>query len=719
MIATPAFSRRDALKGAAGLVVAVHLPGRAFAQAGNTPAPLAPNAFVRIGEDDSVTVVVRFLEFGQGPLTGIATLVAEELDADWAQVRAEHAPANSALFANPLFGFQGTGGSSSVASSWNDMRRAGAVARAMLVGAAAEAWAVPEAEITIENGVLAHAGSGRSGRFGEFVAAASRRTPPDPATVALKDASQYRLIGKDDVSMRRLDGRAKSTGTAKFTIDIYEPGMLTVVLARPPRFGAKVARFDDAEARAVPGVVDVKVLPSGVAVYAEGMWAAMQGRRKLRVEWDETGVERRGTPELLSEFRALAQTAGLPVSAHGDVAAALADADQVVEAVYEFPYLAHAPMEPINGFLSWDGARAHARYGCQAPGLDQVTIAQILGIAPDLVTLDIELAGGSFGRRGQFANPFAAELAEAAKAIGPGRPVKVQWLREDDIRGGFYRPMMLHRFRGAVKAGRVTAFADTVVGQSLVVGTPFEPMFTQGGVDMGGVEGVNEIAYEIPNFSCDAHNPAIGVPALFWRSVGHSHTGFARECFLDELLSAAGLDPVEGRLSMLPADSREAGVLRAVAEMADWSGPGPADGRARGVAQATSFGTAVAQIAEVSVENSRLVVHKIWCAVDCGVAVNPDVVRAQMEGGIGYGLGHSLYSAITLRDGQVIPGNFDRYRALRISEMPEVEVRILPSTANPSGVGEPGVPPSGPAVANAMVALGLPRSRQLPIVSAV
>ena len=372
-------------------------------------------------------------------------------------------------------------------------------------------------------------------------------------------------------------------------------------------------------------------------------------------------------------------------------------------------------MEPINGFIHWDGEQVLARYGCQAPTLDQGTIAQVLGVSPEQVTLEVTLAGGSFGRRGQFANPFAAELAEAAKAMGPGRPLKIQWTREDDIRGGFYRPAMLHRFRGAVKDGAITAWADTVVGQSLVKGTVFEQMFTQNGVDMGGVEGANELPYEIANFSCDAHNPDVGVPPLFWRSVGHSHTGFAKECFLDELLAATGADPVEGRLALLPADSREARVLQAAAEMADWSGQGPVEGRARGVAVVTSFGTTVAEIAEVSEENGSVRVHKIWCAVDCGLAVNPDVVRAQMEGGIGYGLGHALYGAITLDDGEVEQGNFDSYRALRINEMPDIEVRIVPSTNHPTGVGEPGVPPSGPAVANAMVALGMERPRRLPV----
>ncbi len=709
-----AFSRRAALKGAAALVVAVHLPARAFGQSADPAAPLAANAFVRIGEDDSVTVIVRNLEFGQGPLTGLATLVAEELDADWSQVRAEHAPSNAALYANPVFGFQGTGGSSSMAGAYEDMRRAGAAARAMLVGAAAEMWGVHAEGIAVQRGVLRDVASGREARFGELVAAAAARPAPDPASVTLKDPRDFRLIGREG-AVGRLDSRAKVDGTARFTIDIQERDMLTVMLARPERFGATVARVDDAAARAVPGVVDVKALPSGVAVYARGTWAAMQGRRALAVEWDETGSEKRGTAELLEEFRALSETPGLPVSGHGDVAAALAEADQVVEATYEFPYLAHAPMEPINGFIVWDGERARAEYGCQAPTLDQQTIATVLGIPMESVDLRVVMAGGSFGRRGQFANPFAAELAHAAKAIGPNVPIKVQWTREDDLKGGFYRPLMVHRLRGAVKDGRITAWADTVVGQSLVKGTMFEPMFTRGGVDMGGVEGAAELPYAIPSFSCDAHNPDVGVPPLFWRSVGHSHTGFAKECFLDELLAMIGADPVEGRLALLAADSREAAVLRAVAEMAGWSGPGPVDGRARGVAVVTSFNTAVAQIAEVSAEGDALRVHKIWCAVDCGLAVNPDVVRQQMEGGVGYGLGHALYGAITLDRGRVNEANFDAYRALRINEAPDVEVMIVPSTALPTGVGEPGVPPAGPAVANAMAALGMERPRRLPV----
>ena len=710
-----AVSRRAALQGMAGLVVAIQLPvGRAVAQ--QSSGPFAPNAYIRIAPDSTVTVISRSLEFGQGPYTGFATLVAEELDADWSQVRAEAAPANI-VYANPAFQMQGTGGSTSITTSYETMRQAGAAARAMLVGAAAEAWDVPPTDITVESGVIRHAGSGREGAFGDFVEAAAARPAPDPATVALKDPSQFRFIGKEG-AVRRLDSASKADGTAQFTIDIQAPDMLTVVVARPPRFGATVASFDATEALAVNGVVDVKAIPSGVAVYAEGTWPAIKARRLLTVEWDETAAETRGSEDLLAEFRALSETPGASVGAHGDVDAAFADADQVIEATYEFPYLAHAPMEPINGFLHWEGERAVARYGCQVPTLDHADIAMILGLAPENVTLEVTLAGGSFGRRGQFLNSFAHELGHAAKAIGPGRPIKVIWTREDDIQGGYYRPLMLHRLRGAVKDGRVTAWADTVVGQSLVKGTLFEQIFSINGVDSGGVEGVSEIPYEIANFSCDAHNPDVGVPVNFWRSVGHSHTGFAKECFLDELLAAIGADPLDGRLALLPEDSREAVALRAVAEMADWTGPGAVEGRARGVAVVTSFGTTVAEIAEVSLENGQPKVHAIWCAVDCGVAVNPDVVRAQMEGGIGYGLGHALYGAVHLDGGQVTESNFDRYRSLRIHEMPHVEVRILPSTNHPSGVGEPGVPPAGPAVANALVALGMERPRALPMVTA-
>jgi isoquinoline 1-oxidoreductase beta subunit len=707
-------TRRTAVQGIAGLVIGFYLPRElrtAAAATSTLTPPFAPNAFVRIGTDNTVTVLIKHIEFGQGPFTGLATLVAEELDADWSQVRAEHAPSNPELYKNLLYGMQSTGGSSAVANSYEQMRQAGATARAMLVDAAAQTWSVPASEITIERGVLRHARTRRQGRFGQFAEAAARL--PVASNVKLKDPSVFRLIGKDGV-VKKLDSAAKTNGRAQFTMDIRERGMLTVVVARAPRFGARVVSFDAADARAVPGVVDVRQIPTGVAIYAEGFWPAKKARDRLRITWDESGAERRGTDQLISEYRALARSPGSVAAAHGDVDAAFARANRVIEAEFVLPYLAHAPMEPLDGFLRWDGQRAVARFGSQFQTGDHQTIAKVLGLTFEHVKVETMLAGGSFGRRAQQTNHLAAELAEVAKAIGPGRPVKVVWTREDDMRGGYYRPLTVHRMRGAVRDGRVVAWADTVVTQSILKGSPFEGMI-QNGVDATSVEGSREIPYEVGDFRCDLHSPDVSVPVLWWRSVGHTHTGYAVECFVDELLQSAGQDPVAGRLAMMGKAPREAGALRAVAELARWSGPGPLNGRARGVAVVQSFGSSVAEIAEVSLEGGLPRVHKVWCAVDCGVAVNPDVIRAQMEGGIGFGLGHALYAQITLEDGRPVQSNFDSYRSLRIHEMPEVEVTIVPSAEKPTGVGEPGVPPIAPAVANALARLGVERPRRLPM----
>jgi isoquinoline 1-oxidoreductase beta subunit len=714
-------SRRAMLQGAAGLVIAFHLPRAAKAQSGaaqvfrpdGAAQTFAPNAFIRIAPDSTVTVLCKHIEFGQGPYTGLTTIVAEELDADWSQMRAASAPADAKLYNNFAFGpVQGTGGSTAIANSFEQLRKAGASARAMLVQAAAQAWNVSAGEISVEKGVLKHA-SGKSARFGEFAEAAAKL--PVPENAPLKDPSKFTLIGQDGV-VKKLDVPDKTNGTAMFTIDVNEPDMLTVVVAHPTRFGAKVASVDDSEARKIAGVVDVKPLSSGVAVYATGMWPAIKGREALRIRWDETGTESRSTAQIVEDYRKLAATPGAKAGANGDAAAALAKADKVIEAEFVFPYLAHAPMEPLDGFLRFDGEKAVARFGSQIQTLDQGTIAQVLGIGPDKVQIETLMAGGSFGRRAQPTSHLAAELAEAAKAIGPNKPIKLVWTREDDIRGGYYRPLFLHKLRGAVKDGKIVAWSNTVVGQSFLKGSPFE-MLIKDGIDPTSVEGSNKLPYEIADFSCDLHTTSVGVPTLWWRSVGHTHTGYAVECFVDELLQAAGKDPVAGRLEMMDKSPRHAGVLRAVAELAKWSGPGPVEGRARGVAVVESFDSFIAQIAEVSAgDGDGPRVHKVWCAVDCGVAVNPDVIRAQMEGGIGYGLGHILFAEVPLNDGRVVPKNFDQYRSLRINEMPEVEVVIVKSNEKPTGVGEPGVPPIGPAVANAMARLGLERPRRLPMV---
>lgn len=713
-------SRRAVLQGMAGLVIAFHLPrgGRAQAAAAGGDAVFAPNAFIRIGSDDLVTVLSKHIEFGQGPFTGLSTIVAEELDADWSQMRAEHSPADVKLYNNIAFGpIQGTGGSTAIANSYDQLRKAGATARAMLVQAASAAWNVPASEITVERGVLRHAASGKEGRFGQFAQAAAKL--PVPENVPLKDPANFRLIGREG-AVQKLDTPSKINGAAHFTIDIQEPGLLTVVIAHPDCFGAKVAKVDDAAARKVEGVVDIKTLPSGVAVYANGTWPALKARDLLKINWDETGAEKRGTSQLIQDYRALARKPGLVAGQHGDADGVLSKSAKVIEAEYIFPYLAHAPMEPLDGYLKFDDKGALARFGSQFQTFEQATIAGVLGLKPEQVRIETMLAGGSFGRRAQTTSHFVAELAAAAKAIGPARPVKLIWTREDDLRGGYYRPLFVHRLRGAVEGGKIVAWSNTIVGQSFMKGSPLESFMIKNGVDATSVEGSKEIPYDVANFHCDVHMTEVGVPTLWWRSVGHTHTGYAVECFIDELLEAAGKDPVGGRLELMTRHPRPSGVLRAVADLAKWNGAGPVDGRARGVAVVESFNTFVAQIAEVSVgEDGAPRVHKVWCAVDCGVAVNPDVIRAQIEGGIGYGLGHILFAEMTLDQGRPVQTNFDTYRSLRINEMPQVEVVIVKSSEKPTGVGEPGVPPIGPAVANAMAKLGLGRSRQLPFVKGV
>lgn len=709
-------SRRAVLQAGAGLAIGVYVASRTPSFAQNQPAPpavnAAPNTFLIIAPDDTVTVLSKHIEMGQGPFTGMATLVAEELDADWAQMRADHAPSNPALYKNLLFGVQGTGGSSAIANSYEQMRKVGAAARQMLVAAAAERWKVPADQITVENGVIRHS-SGKQGRFGEFADRAMQM--PVPSDPKLKDPATFKLIGKDGV-VKRLDSVSKSNGSAIYTLDINEPDMLTVLVARAPRFGGKVASFDAAAAKAVSGVVDVKQISNGVAVYANGFWPAKVARDKLAISWDDSKAERRGTAELLADFRAQAKTPGKIVKAAGDVDAAFAQGGKVIEAEFVFPYLAHAAMEPLNAFIHWQGDTASARYGSQFPTPDHAVIAEVLGIGIDKVKLKTILAGGSFGRRAQQSAHVARELAEVAKAIGPGRPIKLVWTREDDLRGGYYRPCAVHRMRGVVQDGKIAAWSDTIVGQSIMKGSAFEATMMKDGMDSTLYEGSNEIPYNVANFKCDLHQVDIGVPVLWWRSVGHTHTGYAVEAFIDQLLEAAGQDPVDGRLALLKDKPRHAGVLRAVAEKADWKGAKLEAGRARGVAVVESFHTYVAQVVEMSMSDDGPKVHKVWVAVDCGVAVNPDIIRAQMEGGIGFALGHILYAEQTLDQGRPVAGNFDVYRSLRINEMPEIDVTIVKSNEKPTGVGEPGVPPLGPAVANAMARLGVGRPRQLPIV---
>jgi isoquinoline 1-oxidoreductase beta subunit len=693
-----------------GLLVGFDLRvGRAVPQTGGM---LPPNAFVRIAPDNTVTIIAKHIEFGQGTYTGLATILAEELDADWSQVRVESAPADATRYNNLLFGaVQGTGGSTAMANSWEQLRKAGATARAMLVAAAAQEWGVPAAEITVERGVLSHARTGRRATFGDLALRAAALPPP--ADVKLKDPKEFTLIGR---RLPRLDSRSKTDGSAQFTMDVYLPDMLMALIARPPRFGVKVRSFEASAALQVKGVTDIVQVPAGIAVLARSFWAARQGRQALTIDWDESGAERRGSDELFAAYRALAQQPGARARRDGDPDAAIAGAARVLETVYEFPYLAHAPMEPLDCVvrLAPDGCEVWA--GSQLQTIDQQVVAAVVGLPPEKVQVHTLLAGGSFGRRATPNGDVAGEAASIAKAIGGRQPVKLTWTREDDITGGRYRPLYVHRLRaGLDAAGRIVGWEHRIVGQSILKGTLFEPALVKNGIDATSVEGAATLPYDIPSVSVELHTTEVGVPVLWWRSVGHTHTAFSTETFLDELAHAAGRDPVDFRRTLLKNHPRHLGVLELAAQKAGWGQPLPA-GRARGVAVHESFNTFVAQVAEVSLGPEGLPkVERVVCAVDCGVAVNPDVIRAQMEGGVGYGLGGALWSEITLVQGRVQQSNFDTYRPLRIEEMPPVEVFIVPSAAPPTGVGEPGVPPIAPAVANALFHLTGRRVRRLPL----
>ena len=706
-------TRRDVLAGAAGLVVAVALPVKSRAQ-GPVDAPFAPNAFIRVSPDNIITVLSKFIEFGQGPLTGLATLVAEEMDADWAQIRAEHAPSNPALYGNPNMGIQITGGSASIATSYDIMRHAGAAARALLTAAAAKSWGVPASEITVEKGILSHA-SGNKGSYGDFADAAAGETLTDEPT--LKSADQFIYIGNENLP--KLDTEDKSTGAAAYTLDLYRDGMLIAVVAHPKKFGATVGSFDDAAARAVAGVVGVIEVSAGVAVLAENTYAALKGRKALTVEWDDSAAETRHTDAILAECEAAAKEQGAIAHRAGDADGALANAETVLEADYLFPYLAHAPMEPLDAVIerSADGG-VEVWLGSQAPTIDHQVIAGVCGLDMAQVNLNVMLAGGSFGRRAQPTSHLAQEAAEIFMAAGGDTPIKLMWTREDDIRGGYYRPVTVHRLRGGLDAnGDIVGWEQTLAGQSFVTGTPFESAVIRNGIDATMLEGASEIPYAMTNAVVSAHIIKNPVSTLWWRSVGHTHTGYAVECFIDELLEAGGKDAVEGRLALMTDNyARLAETLRKAADMAGWGRDMP-EGRALGVASVKSFNSYVSQVAEVSIEDGAPRVHKVWCAVDCGVAVNPEVIKAQMEGGIGYALSAILFNEITFDDsGAVEQSNFHDYRSLRIGEMPDVDVAIIKSSEPPTGVGEPGVPPLGPAVANAVRTLTGKAPRRLPMI---
>jgi isoquinoline 1-oxidoreductase beta subunit len=698
-----AASRRRFLQGAGaaslGLVVGFHwMPRNAMAQKAGA-APQMINAFIRIAPDNTVTVLSKHLEMGQGTYTGLATIVAEELDADWKQIRAEGAPADAKLYANLAFGMQGTGGSTAMANSWEQLRKAGATARAMLVAAAAEQWKLPAKEITVSKGVVSHP-SGRKATFGQLAARAAAMTPP--AEVTLKDPAKFTLIGKD---VPRLDARAKSTGTAQYSLDVRLPGQLTALLQRAPKFGASVKSFDATKAKAVPGVTDVVQISNGVAVVAKNFWAAKLGRDALEIAWDDSAAEKRSSDEIMAEYKEIAKKPGLPARKEGDVDAAFAKAAKTIEASYDFPYLAHAPMEPLDCVVKLDSSGCEIWAGDQFQTVDQGNAARVLGIKPEQVKINTLYAGGSFGRRANIVSDYIVEGVEVAKAINGRAPVRLVWTREDDIRGGRYRPMYHHVLKAGVDdKGEIIAWQHRIVGQSIIAGTPFEPFMVKDGIDATSVEGAANLPYAIPNMSVELHTTKVGVPVLWWRSVGSTHTAFATEVFLDEIANATGQDPLALRRKLLAKHPRHLGVLNLAAEKAGWGKPLPA-GRMRGIAVHESFASYVAEVAEVALRpDGSWKVERVVAAVDCGTPINPNIIRAQVESGIGYGLSATIKPGISLaKGGEVAQSNFHDYEVLRIHEMPKVEVHIVPSKEKPTGIGEPGTPPVAPAVANALM----------------
>lgn len=680
-----------------GLVLGFYLPRHTKP----TPVPAAEvaiNAWLRIGTDDTITIIVSESEMGQGVLTSLPMILADELEADWTKVRSEHALADRAKY-----GRQSTGGSTSVRTDYDGLRKVGAAAREMLISAAATTWNVNRSTCRAENGTVIHGPTGRRLTYGQLAAKAA--TLPVPETPPLKPASAFRLIGKDT---KRLDTRAKVTATATFGIDVTVPGMLIAQVAHPPIFGGKVGRFDATRAKAVPGVRDVIEIPTGIAVVADHFWAATKGRDALVVEWDDAGHGQLSSLRI-ADMLQQAVTGGADARSDGDAEGAITRAAKRVEATYDLPYLAHAPMEPLNCTADVKADRCEVWAPSQSPSGTQDLAREITGLPADKVIVHTTFLGGGFGRRSQ--TDFVADAVHTSKALG--RPVKVIWSREDDVRGGWYRPVAHNRLAGGLDAnGWPVAWVHRIASPSIMAGFG-RPL--RDGIDGAGVEGAANLPYGIPNIHVTYAAVDLPITLWWWRSVGSSINGYVTECFLDELAHAGGKDPVELRRRLLADHPRHRRVLDIAAQKSGWGTPLP-NGHARGVAVHESFGSIVAEVADVSLqEDGTPRVHHVTCAVDCGQVVNPDIVRAQMESGIVYGLSAALWGAITIENGRAVQGNFDNYRVLRMREMPSIDVTVVAEGDPFGGVGEPGTPPIAPAVCNAMLALTGKPARRLPI----
>ncbi len=718
-------SRRRFIKltGASGLAVGLVSAGAAGAAtpkgvAGKLKPGQQPGAFVHIDRKGVVTIQINRLEFGQGSQTGLARILADELDADWSSVRAELAPAGEA-YKDPAFGLQMTGGSNSIQNSFTQYRELGARVRAMLVEAAARKWKVDAATVRTRAGRLI-AADGRSAGYGEMSEAAMAL--PVPASVTLKKSGEFRLIGKP---ANRLDAADKSTGRQTFGMDMRRPGMKTVLIARPPHFGGTVASFDAAQAQAVKGVdsamqVELDRGATGVAIVADGFWPASMGRDRLKIQW-KAPAELPDSRKLDAQFGALLGRDGLPARA-GDLSG-MAGAKKTIEADFHFPFLAHAPMEPLNAVIEMsgtgDGRRCDIWTGTQFQTIDQATVAKILKLKPQQVRIHTMFAGGGFGRR---ATPTADYLADTARvmkawlAAGRSEPLKVVWTREDDIRGGYYRPLTMHRAEiGLGEDGRIAAWKHTIVSPSILKGTPFEAFLVKDGVDGTAVEGVADTAYDLP-IAVSVHHPAVNVPMLWWRSVGHTHSAFVMETLIDRIAREAGRDPVALRRDLLGKHPRHLAALDLAVRKSGYGKKSLPAGRAWGTAVHESFRSVVAHVVELSIEDGAPTLHRVTSAIHCNLAVNPRSVEAQIEGAVLMAIGTTLDGAeITLRDGVVEQSNFDSYAMPRMPDMPPVDVHIVPSGDPPTGVGEPGLPPLAPAMANAIFALTGKPVESLPI----
>jgi isoquinoline 1-oxidoreductase beta subunit len=709
------FLKLGASLGAAGGFALGVLPASAIAAEAVALKPhQMPDAFVRVAPTGEVTVMVNRLDFGQGVATALAMLAAEELDADWSQVRSELAPAGDA-YKDAGFGIQMTGGSSSVNHSWQQYRELGARTRAMFVAAAAARWKVDPASVKIAHGVVT-SGTHKAG-LGELAEAAMAQ--PVPAQVTLKDPKTYQIIGHP---VKQLSGAAKSSGTQTFGLDVIRPGMKTVLIARPPVWGAKVASFDAGRTKAIKGVVDVMEVPldrgaSGVAVIADAFWPAKQGREALQVQWNTEGVEKVDSEKQLAQYRELAGKPGA-VARQADVSA-LAGAPMKISAEYTFPYLAHTPMEPLNCTIEFTQDGAEVWVGSQFQTIDQGTMAGVMGLKPGQLKFHTMMAGGGFGRRAVPTSDYlmeAAQVAKAWRAAGKSAPLKIVWTREDDVKGGYYRPMHLHRAEiGFDATGKVLAWQHRIVGQSIVSGTPFEGFMVKNGVDETMVEGVSNTAYDVP-MALDVHHPKLNVPVLWWRSVGNTHTAYVMETLVDEIARTTKQDPVAYRLKLLgDKHPRHVEALKlAVAKSGYGKRKLPA-GQAWGVAVHESFESVVAYVVEASVKDGQPALHRVTAGVHVNLAVNPLNVEAQVQGAALMGLGTTLPgAAITLKDGVVQQSNFYDYTVARMPQMPAIEVHIVPSNDPPTGIGEPGLPPLAPAFANAIAALTGKPLRELP-----